>query len=86
VDLNNQANNTTAQDSTVKELLDSGISWSEMWMTFGQKRYPYDKNFIAVSNYAMKNPIAQNDNDSEMTNQQMCSTRVRRCQPKKLDL
>ena len=66
VDLNNQENNTTAKNSTVKELLDSGMSWSEMWMTFGQKKYPYDENFMAVSNYVMKTPITLNRTDSEM--------------------
>ena len=58
MDLSNQSNNATAKNSTVKELLDSGMSWSEMWMTFGQKKYPYDENFRAVSNYALRNPIA----------------------------
>lgn len=66
VDLNNQENNTTAQNSTVKELLDSGMSWSEMWMTFGQKKYPYDENFMAVSNYAMKNLITLSNKNSEI--------------------
>ena len=66
VDLNNQENNTTAKNSTVKELLDSGMSWSEMWMTFGQKKYPYDENFMAVSNYTMKNPITVSNKNSEM--------------------
>lgn len=66
VDLNNQENNTTAKNSTVKELLDSGMSWSEMWMTFGQKKYPYDENFMAVSNYTMKTPITVSNKNSEM--------------------
>ena len=66
VDLNNQENNTTAKNSTVKELLDSGMSWGEMWMTFGQQKYPYDENFMAVSNYVMKTPITLNRTDSEM--------------------
>ena len=42
----------------VKELLDSGESWSTMWLKFGQKVYSYDKNFKAVSNYAIENNIS----------------------------
>jgi len=57
VDINNQSTNATAKNESVKQLLESGMSWSEMWMTFGQQRYSYDKNFLEVSNYAMKNSI-----------------------------
>ena len=59
VSLEDQDNNTIAQNESVKKLLDSGMSWSEMWMTFGQKEYPYDENFMAVSNYAVKNTISK---------------------------
>lgn len=51
VDLKHQENNATASDKLVKELLDTGKSWSDMWMEFGQKRYPYDNNFMSVSEY-----------------------------------
>ena len=61
VDLDDQSNNDTAKDQNVKELLDSGMSWSQMWLTFGQTRYPYDKNFLAISNYAMNNKITDSD-------------------------
>ena len=37
VDLNNQEGNKTKDHELVKELLNSGMSWSEMWLTFGQK-------------------------------------------------
>ena len=57
VDLNNQNSNNTMNDSKVKELLDSGASWSTMWLKFGQSAYPYDENFMAVSDYAMYNSI-----------------------------
>ena len=50
---------TKAQENKdVKAMLDKGYSWSEMWMTFGQKRYGYDDNFLAVSEYAKNNNIA----------------------------
>ena len=61
VDLNNQPNNNALNNSIVKELLDKGYSWSEMWLLFGQKIYPYDENFIAVSNYAFDNKILFKD-------------------------
>ena len=41
----------------VKELLNNGESFSEMWLKFGQETYPYDENFRSVSNYALKNKI-----------------------------
>ena len=63
VDLNNQGNNITAQDDVVKKLLESGMSWSEMWLTFGQTKYPYDENFREVSNYAMKNKITTSEKE-----------------------
>ena len=43
----------------VKELLDSGQSWETMWLKFGQRVYPYDDNFKAVSNYAIENNISK---------------------------
>lgn len=59
VDLNKQDGNDTMNNSIVKELLDSGCSWSSMWLQFGQKIYPYDENFRAVSNYALNNNISK---------------------------
>lgn len=61
VDLNNQENNNTAKNDDVKQLLESGKTWGEMWMTFGQARYNYDEHFLEVSNYAMQNPISLPD-------------------------
>ena len=57
VDLSKQEENKIILDSKVQELLNSGCSWSEMWLKFGQDRYPYDKNFTAISNYVIKNKI-----------------------------
>lgn len=58
VDLNDQENNKTAQDPKVRELLEKEGSWSKMWLRFGQAKYPYDDNFVAVSNYAINNIIS----------------------------
>ena len=57
VDLNDQKTNKTASNEEVKKLLENGKSWSEMWLEFGQKRYPYDENFMSVSNYVKNNKI-----------------------------
>ncbi len=57
VDLNNQDGNRTAKNEAVKKMLETGESWSSMWMKFGQIRYPYDKNFMKVSEYARTHNI-----------------------------
>ena len=59
VDLNNQNSNTTFMDSRVQKLLRNGISWSEIWLKFGQESYNYDKNFTNVSNYAINHNIKE---------------------------
>ena len=46
------------QDVEVRRLLDEGKSLSEMWLTFSQRKYDYDENFIAVSNYAINHKIS----------------------------
>ena len=57
VDLNNQEKNTVYNNPAVQELVKTGASWSDMWLEFGRKRYPYDKNFMDVSLYAQDNEI-----------------------------
>ncbi|MBP3431576.1 MAG: HD domain-containing protein [Clostridia bacterium] len=57
VDLNCQEHNNTAKNEDVKKMLGCGMSWSEMWMTFGQQRYNYDENFLSVSNYVKNNKM-----------------------------
>jgi len=57
VDLNNQEGNTTIQDDKVQEMLRDGTSWSTAWLRFDQTVYPYDKNFLAVSEYAIQNDL-----------------------------
>jgi len=57
VDLNKQYSNASFKDPEVQELLKTGLSWSEMRIKFWQQKYPYDKNFLAVSNYVLKHKI-----------------------------
>ena len=57
VDLHNQSNNDTIHDKQVQKLLENGATWSEMWLKFGQSKYPYDENFMTVSKYAMQHSL-----------------------------
>ena len=59
VDLAHQEGNDTANNEFVKKLLESGQSWSDMWLEFGQRRYPYDENFMSVSHYVKDNTIGE---------------------------
>ena len=59
VDLSDQKDNPTINDKRVQDLLKSGKSFSEMWLIFDQNSYNYDKNFTAVSNYALDNNILE---------------------------
>ena len=58
VDLNNQQNNNTYNIELVQELLTKEKTWSNMWLSFGQIKYKYDKNFLEISNYAKNNNIS----------------------------
>ena len=57
VDLNNQEGNDTYKNDKVQKLLKKEKTWSGMWLAYGQDRYNYDKNFLAISNYAKNNNI-----------------------------
>ena len=59
VDINSQDDNKTYENHFVKKLLAEEKSWSGMWLTFGQKKYNYDKNFTEVSNYVKNHNIKQ---------------------------
>ena len=59
VDLNKQEFNTTFKDPRVQRFLKNGMSWSEMWLKFGQESYDYDKNFTKVSNYVINHNIQE---------------------------
>ena len=59
VDLEHQEGNATANNEFVKKLLENGLSWSDMWLEFGQRKYPYDENFMSVSHYVKDNSISE---------------------------
>ena len=57
VDLYNQKDNKSYYDDDVQDLLKKGYSFSDMWLEFGQRRYPYDKNFKELSDYVRNNDL-----------------------------
>jgi putative hydrolase of HD superfamily len=61
VDYTKQEGNNSAKDELVVGLLEKEKSWSGMWLEFDKKKYPYDENFIAVSNYVKNNKIGDID-------------------------
>lgn len=68
VDINHQEGNDTANNELVKNLLEkNNNSWSGMWLEFGQRKYPYDENFMAVSHYVKDNNIGNPSNKKILT-------------------
>ena len=59
VDMIKQTNNTISDDEYVQKLLKESPSWSHARIKFGQQKYNYDKNFMAVSNYALNNKLRE---------------------------
>ena len=58
VDLANvQVPSKIVGDTRVTQLLESGKSWSGMWMEFGRDSYPYDDNFRELSLCAEQNAL-----------------------------
>ena len=57
VDLAHQEGNNVLNNELVKKLLESGQSWSDMWLEYGQRKYAYDENFMSVSHYVKDNLI-----------------------------
>ena len=60
LDLSKAPKNSVTVNSRVSELLNSGNSWSQMWLKYDKENCPYDKNFLSVINYVIKNGIKFN--------------------------
>ena len=58
VDVNEQDDNNIYYNAKVKELLQSGESWSSMWLEFDREKFIDDENFIKVLNYVKNNKIS----------------------------
>ena len=61
VDLTHQEGNISFKDKKVQELFQKGLDFGQMWLQFGQDRYGYDENFLAVSNYAMTHNLVEEE-------------------------
>ena len=59
VDLYHQEGNDTCNNDDVKKLLETGQSWSSMWLEFGRRKYSYDEHFLSVSHYVNDNLISE---------------------------
>ncbi len=59
VDLKNQEGNETYNDPIVQKYIKSNMSWSEMWLKYGQEKYNYDENFKKISDYALTHKIIE---------------------------
>ena len=57
VDINNKKANNATQNKTINEISNESSSWSNIWIKYSQNKYPYDDNFIALSNYINDNDI-----------------------------
>ena len=57
VDLTKQEDNKSFYDENVQMLLEKEKTWEKMWLSFGQEKYGYDENFLAISNFAKDNEI-----------------------------
>ncbi len=54
-------NDRYLKNADVQRLIDSGLSWGQMWIKFGQERYDYDENFLNVSKFAFEKNILDFD-------------------------
>ena len=57
IDLNNLQVNNATENERVQKLLNSGDSWSHMWIKYDIDTIPYDENFLSVLNYVLENGI-----------------------------
>jgi len=57
VDLKNQKSSNANENKKVKDLLKTGMSWSNMWLTNDKYLYSDDKNFTSIIEYMLQNKI-----------------------------
>jgi len=58
VDLNKQESHSAIENERVQKLLKENKTWSEMWLQYDKENIPYDENFKAIINYALKHKIS----------------------------
>ena len=59
VDLEDPETKDTLKKEKYDELFAENNSWSTMWLKLDQQMFPYDENFMAVSNYILDNEIGE---------------------------
>ena len=59
VDLEDPETKDTIKKEKYDELFAENNSWSTMWLKLDQQMFPYDENFMAVSNYILDNEIGE---------------------------
>lgn len=57
VDVHDERNKENIHVAEAEQMIAEGMSWSQMWITFDQKRHGFDKHFMEVSEYAKENKI-----------------------------
>ena len=65
LDLKNQEGNVAMNSKEVISLLDKGLSFGKMWLSFSKSRYNYDINFQKVSEYAYNNDLKYKKKDKK---------------------
>ncbi len=58
VDLSKQESCNAIENERVQKLLKENKWWSEMWLGYDKENIPYDENFKAIINYALKHKIS----------------------------
>lgn len=59
IDLNKQEKNPLLNNPIVKKYLETGKSFSEMWILYGQETYKYPEPFLSISNYVLNNEVTE---------------------------
>lgn len=59
VDFNEKLDNNIMKDERIRALSINEKKWSSMWLKFSLNSYPYDENFQAIANYALKHKISK---------------------------
>lgn len=59
IDLNKQEKNPLLNSPIVKKYLETGKSFSEMWILYGQETYKYPEPFLSISNYVLNNEVTE---------------------------
>lgn len=57
VDLDKEMDNRELYNPDARRMYEEGARWSDMWISFDEKKCRYDDNFMEVSNYMKNNSV-----------------------------